>query len=162
MVKHRLLAATAISAALLTGGAAGAVLASPAVSWSQDGPRHAAEPGDGDRPGQGRDRDCDRGRRLRPRPGLGAAAEALGLEIGELRTRLRDGATIADVAGEEGVEVQAVIDAMVTRVTEALDRAVADDKLSPERADAIKAKLTDRIADIVNDGYRRDRDRPGR
>jgi hypothetical protein len=162
MRKNRLLAVAAISAALTSGGVAGAVLAAPTVSWGQDGSTTTttADPG-GDRPTEGRNKDCDRGRHHHPRPGLGAAAEALGLEVEELRTRLRGGATIAEVAADEGVEVQTVIDAMVARATEALDRAVANEKLSPERADTVKAELPDRIADLVNDGYRRDRDRPG-
>ena len=51
-----------------------------------------------------------------PRPRLEAAAEALGMTTDELRTELEAGKTIADVAGEQGVDVQTVIDAMVADV----------------------------------------------
>lgn len=168
MGKNRLIAAAAISAALTGGGVAGAVLTAPVASWGQDSsatttaPTDGDRPADGARPADGRGKDCHRGRRGHPRPGLEAAAEALGLEVDELRTRLRDGATIAEVAADEGVEVEVVIDAMVARASERLDEAVADGRLSTERADAIKAELPDRFGDLVNNGYHRDRDRPGR
>ena len=45
--------------------------------------------------------------------GLDAAAEAIGIESEELRTALRDGSTIAEVAEANDVEVQTVIDALV-------------------------------------------------
>ena len=45
--------------------------------------------------------------------GLDAAAEAIGIESEELRTALRDGSTIAEVAEANGVDVQTVIDALV-------------------------------------------------
>ena len=45
--------------------------------------------------------------------GLDAAAEAIGIESEELRTALRDGSTIAEVAEANDVDVQTVIDALV-------------------------------------------------
>ena len=46
-------------------------------------------------------------------PELDAAAEALGMSVEDLQSELRDGKSIADVAQEENVDVQTVIDAMV-------------------------------------------------
>ena len=54
--------------------------------------------------------------------GLDAAATALGLTADELRTELEGGSTIAEVAQANGVEVQAVIDAMVAEADSAADR----------------------------------------
>jgi hypothetical protein len=49
---------------------------------------------------------------------LDAAAEALGLDRSALVQELRDGKTIAQVAEEQGVDVDTVIDAMVAPVRE--------------------------------------------
>lgn len=84
--------------------------------------------------------------------GLDAAATALGLSAGELRTELRDGSTLAEVATEQGVAVQAVIDAMVAELEAHLDEHVANGKLTQEEADAKLAKATEKITDLVNNG----------
>jgi hypothetical protein len=101
-------------------------------------------------------RDGRGGRGERGRPGLEAAATALGLSPAELGAELRGGATIADVAGEQGVAVQAVIDAMVAELSAHLDEHVASGDLTRDEADAKLAKATERITDLVNNG------RPGR
>ena len=49
---------------------------------------------------------------------LDAAASALGMERAALVEELRSGKTIAQVAQEKGVDVNAVIDAMVAPVRE--------------------------------------------
>lgn len=84
--------------------------------------------------------------------GLDAAATALGLSADELRTELRDGSTLAEVAAEQGVAVQAVIDAMVAELEAHLDEHVANGKLTQEEADAKLAKATEKITDLVNNG----------
>jgi polyhydroxyalkanoate synthesis regulator phasin len=83
-------------------------------------------------------------------PALDAAAEALGVEVGELRTELRDGGSIATVAAEHGVDVQTVIDAMVADAEEHLAQAVTDGKLTQEQADERRSDLVERITALVN------------
>src|SRR5690606_13042960 len=61
---------------------------------------------------------------------LDAAAEALGMTEDELREELRDGRTIAEVAEARGVDVDAVVDAMVAAGTERLEDAIEE---LPER-----------------------------
>ncbi|MGQ0826414.1 MAG: hypothetical protein ACT4OX_15525 [Actinomycetota bacterium] len=51
-------------------------------------------------------------------PGFDAAAEALGIEVDALHQALRDGQTIAEVAAEQGVDLDTVIDAMVAEARE--------------------------------------------
>ena len=90
-------------------------------------------------------------------PGLEAAAEALHLSVDELRTKLHgDGGgerlTLAQVAEQQGVPVQSVIDAMVAEATERIDQAVADGDLTAEKAAARKAELVERITQHVNEG----------
>ncbi len=82
--------------------------------------------------------------------GLDAAAKAIGIDSEELRTALHDGSTVAEVAQAHGVEVQAVIDALVADAQAKLDQAVTDGRLTEARATEIKANLPDRITAMVN------------
>jgi uncharacterized protein YidB (DUF937 family) len=84
------------------------------------------------------------------RAGLSAAAEALGISVDDLRSALRDDKTIADVAAEHGVDVQAVIDAMVAEATERIDQAVADGDVDADRAAELEADLPERLTALVN------------
>ena len=130
----RVLAASVVAAALAGGG----VLAGTAVAGAQtDGGRPPAE---ADRPPDGRG------------PGLDAAAEALGISVDDLRSKLEGGATIAQVAQQQGVDVQKVINAMVADATAHIDQAVQDGKLTADQADERKAALPDRITRLVNEG----------
>ena len=74
----------------------------------------------------------------------------LGIDADTLQTELRDGKSLADIATENGVDPQAVIDALVAEATTEIDQAVTDGKMDADRADQMKADLADRIADRVN------------
>ncbi len=82
--------------------------------------------------------------------GLDAAAEAIGISVDELREAVRAGASLAEVAEANDVDPQAVIDALVAEATERIDAAVADDRLSADRAEAMQAELAERITARVN------------
>lgn len=84
---------------------------------------------------------------------LDEAADAIGVEEDELLAALRDGQTIAEVAESEGVDPQAVIDALVAAAGERLDQAVADERIDQEDADEHLAELTERITEFVNEGF---------
>jgi ribosomal protein S20 len=130
----RVLAATAVAATL----AGGSVLGATAVAGAQTG---------GDRPPAEADRPPDgRG------PGLDAAAQALGVSIDDLRSKLEGGATIAQVAQQQGVDVQTVINAMVSDATAHIDQAVQEGRLTADQASERKANLQDRITRLVNEG----------
>ncbi|HEX7094316.1 MAG TPA: hypothetical protein VF183_00435 [Acidimicrobiales bacterium] len=164
MAKGKLVAAAAFSAALLGGGAAGALLGTPTLTAAQeeDGSTTTTAPDDTttttpDSTDDGEARDHERHAKCGPavpRPSLSAAAEALGISVDELREELRAGSSIADVAEERGVDLQAVIDAMVAAATEEIDERVAAGRLDAERAEELKAELPERIASLVQ----RDRD----
>jgi hypothetical protein len=83
---------------------------------------------------------------------LSEAAEAIGVDEDELLDALRDGETIAELAEENGVEPQAVIDALVTAVQERLDEAVADGDIDQATADERLADAEERITEFVNEG----------
>jgi polyhydroxyalkanoate synthesis regulator phasin len=93
-----------------------------------------------------------------------AAATALGITVDELRTALREGSTIAEVAQEKGIDVQVVIDAIVAERTEQIAAAVADGKLTQEQADErladLEAKVTERVNQALPEGGRGGRGGP--
>jgi len=82
---------------------------------------------------------------------LEAAATALGITSDELRTALRDGQTIAEVAAEKGVDIQTVIDAMAAEVKTHLDEEVAAGERTQEEADAKLADAIERITERLDD-----------
>lgn len=94
-------------------------------------------------------------------PGFEAAAKALGISTDDLMSALRDGKSIADVAKEKGVDVQKVIDALVTEAKAKLDQAVEDGKLTQDRADEMATHLTERITAMVNGEHPRGPGGPG-
>jgi uncharacterized protein YidB (DUF937 family) len=81
---------------------------------------------------------------------LSTVAEALGLSEDDLRTALEGGQTLAEVAEEQGVDTQEVVDAIVTAQQERLDEAVADGDLTQEQADEIAANAEERVTALVN------------
>ena len=186
---HKKLAIAGLTAGLVGGGAAGAVLgtsgisgAQPAVAVQQEEGDEAA-PDEGDRPEPGErlgevlaplvedgtitqaqaDAVIAALQEARPErpghhgPGKGikggdTAAEALGITTDELREALRDGATIAEIAALQGVDVQSVIDAMVAEASERLAEAVENGRITQEEADEKLAELGEKITDVVNNG----------
>jgi len=83
-------------------------------------------------------------------PALRAAAEYLGLAEEELRERLRDGDTLAEVAKAEGKAVDGLVDALVADAEKRLDDAVAAGKLTRAQADELADRLDERMTDLVN------------
>jgi uncharacterized protein YidB (DUF937 family) len=120
---RKLLGAAAFSLALAGGGVAGAVLGTPTLSGAQDETDETTTTEDFPRFEHRGD-------------GLAAAAEALGISEADLRAALDDGKSIAQVAEEQGVDVQTVVDALVADAT--------------ARLDELEASLPERMADLVN------------
>ena len=91
--------------------------------------------------------------------GLTDLAEVVGIPADDLRAALRDGQTIAEVAEANGVERQAVVDALVAAGTARIDAALEAGRIDQARADERAAALPDRAAAIV-DGELERPDRP--
>lgn len=83
---------------------------------------------------------------------LDTAAKALGITTDELRTALRNGDTLAEVAQRQKVAVAKIVDALVAAATQRLDDAVADGRLPQARADRLKAQLHEQFTRLVNRG----------
>lgn len=77
---------------------------------------------------------------------LDAAASALGISLEDLRTALRDGSSIADVAKEKGVEVQTVIDNMVKSITETIKEMDLPEGVDPPT----ESQLREAVEAMVN------------
>jgi hypothetical protein len=91
----------------------------------------------GDRPGR-----ADRG--------LDAATDLFGLTPSELRAALRDGRTLAEIAEANGVSAEQLVSTLVEAHEERLAGAVADARVDEERAEEIRARLEERITEMVN------------
>jgi hypothetical protein len=72
-------------------------------------------------------------------------AKTLDMSVGDLRSALASGKTVADVAAEKGVSLDTITQALTDAANAKLDEAVASGMISQERADTLKAKLPDAI-----------------
>lgn len=93
---------------------------------------------------------------------LEAVAEVLGLTVEELREELQSGKSLADIAEEQGVALEDLEDAILAKVKEHLDEAVADGRMDQERADEILAKLAEHIGELLTKEMPDGGDGPGR
>ncbi|MCU1379407.1 MAG: hypothetical protein JWN29_2390 [Acidimicrobiales bacterium] len=84
------------------------------------------------------------------RAGLSEAATALGMTEADLGAALKSGKTIAQVAQDKGVDVQKVVDALVSAGSARIDETVAAGKLTQEQGTARKAELKTRVTAFVN------------
>jgi len=82
--------------------------------------------------------------------GLDAAADYLGITEGALRTSLRGGSTLAELAEEKGKSVDGLKDALVAAAKADLAEAVEDGRLTAAQQAEVVADLPDRIDDLVN------------
>jgi hypothetical protein len=81
---------------------------------------------------------------------LDAAASAIGITPEELRTALREGKSLADVARDKGVDPEKVVSALVAELKAHLDQEVASGRHTQAEADQKLAGATERIRAFVN------------
>jgi hypothetical protein len=80
---------------------------------------------------------------------IDTAASAIGVSADDLRSDLRAGQSIADVATAHHVAVQHVVDALVTAAKAKIDAAVKAGKLTPARAAALEQRLPTLMQRVV-------------
>ncbi len=78
------------------------------------------------------------------------AADVVGLEPGQLLQELKDGKTLAEIAAEQGISEADLIAALTSAVEERLDQAVADGKLTQEKADELLARFQDKVDELIH------------
>jgi hypothetical protein len=83
-------------------------------------------------------------------PGLDAAAAYLGLSEDALHSRLESGKTLAQVAKDQGKTVDGLVAALKADLTQHLDEAVSDGRLTKAQADRILANADSRLKALVN------------
>jgi predicted DNA-binding protein YlxM (UPF0122 family) len=74
---------------------------------------------------------------------LETVAEVLGLTSEDLRSEFEGGKTLGEVAEAQGVDTQAIVDAVHAQMAEMLQEAVDDGRLTQEQADRILESLAD-------------------
>ncbi|MDE3101921.1 MAG: hypothetical protein KGJ98_06740 [Chloroflexota bacterium] len=93
------------------------------------------------------------------RPGMGrffggnelnVASTYLGISTTDLRTKLHSGQSLAQIATAAGKSTDGLIQAIVQDETTKIDQAVSSGKLTSAQATQIKADLTQRVTDMVN------------
>lgn len=81
--------------------------------------------------------------------------DTIGIDRPTLRSELRSGKTIGEIATHQRVEPSAVVNALVTGATTKLDAAASAGKITTERAQKIEAKLPARFTKLVNSWHPR-------
>ena len=99
-----------------------------------------------------------------PRPprlgpeGMEAAAEALGMTTDELSAELKAGSTLEDIATEKGVDIEVVRAAIQAahkaQMLESINQAVADGKMTQDKADWLLIGLEKGYLDGPGFGFR--------
>lgn len=79
-----------------------------------------------------------------------AAADAIGISSADLLKAMKGGHTIADVAESHHVEVQTVIDAVVSALDARIQAGVASGKITAEQAAKLEAAAAKRVPKLVN------------
>jgi hypothetical protein len=157
----------ALAGGLLLGGAlAGTAVAqqSTEAPWGPGtcpmgfggGPRAGRGPGAGGGPNFGPG--AGRGPGAGPAAGLqgtthDAIATALGMSSDELFTAMRSGKTVAQLAQEKGVELEAVVKAALEAHDKALDAQVQAGRLSQEQADLMDSRMEAKIRAMIAGQY---------
>lgn len=142
---NKFLATTAAGLAIATGSVAVATLSPLGTAFAQDtaGQSSTAQSG-GDHAGR-------KGvMRAIARAAVKDAAGVIGISPQDLVNELKDGKSVADVATAHGVDPQTVIDKLTTDANARIDEAVANGKVTQEKADAAKAKTSERVTKLVN------------
>jgi hypothetical protein len=89
--------------------------------------------------------------RLANRAELGqAVAGVLGITPQDLRTQLKDGKSIADIAASKNIPLKQVTDKLTADVDARIDKAVSAGKLDPAKAATLKTKVPQMVDKIVN------------
>jgi transposase-like protein len=81
------------------------------------------------------------------------AAETIGVDETTLWEALANGQSIADVATEQGIDPQTVIDAIIAAQSDWLNQLVIDAIITQDEADEWLAKLPEEVAAFVEEGF---------
>jgi len=80
---------------------------------------------------------------------MSVAAEKLGLTVDELATAMGTDKSIADVAKEKGVDVAVIVDAIVAERADQLKALVTDGRITQEKADTMLANMKEQVQTLL-------------
>ena len=89
-------------------------------------------------------------KRVRGRHLLGAVMEMLGIEKADIATGIRDGATLGEVAESNGIPTEDLISTITSIMTEKLNEAVAEGKITADEALTKADNIQERTQQMVN------------
>lgn len=75
--------------------------------------------------------------------------DTIGIPFADIEAALAEGETLADIAAEQGVDLDALVAALVAPKAEALQELVEQDLITQERADERLAEFTERLTERV-------------
>jgi hypothetical protein len=78
------------------------------------------------------------------------AAEVLDMSLVDLLTELQNGQSIAEVASNQGVDAQAIVDAYLAEIQEDVDEAVAEGDMAQTQADYFLQRAEERALDQLD------------
>lgn len=78
-------------------------------------------------------------------------SDVLGVDVETLRAEFAAGKSIADIAGEQGVAIETVVDALLADLESHLDEHIADGSLTEDEAAEKLANAEAKISDKVNE-----------
>jgi hypothetical protein len=84
---------------------------------------------------------------------LAPAAQFLGMSEDDVRSALRDGTTLAELARQKGKSVDGLVAAITKAVNGNLDQAVKDGKLTQQQADEARQRVADGVKRFVEQGF---------
>jgi uncharacterized protein YidB (DUF937 family) len=148
-VKKNLLAIGVLSLAILGGSLAVAATGIVGTAGAQT-PTTAEEMVTGEGGGRGLFHRFREHRREIRKHTMQLTADTIGISTDELKSELKSGKSIADVATANGVDPQTVINAIVDDINTRVDQAVADGKLDQAKGDKIKDRAPEVVARVVN------------
>ena len=81
-----------------------------------------------------------------------AVADVLGMDAEDVRSALRAGTSLAELADQQGVELQTVVDAVVDAALERVAQLEESGVITTDRAAQLEAVLPERIAEHLESG----------
>ncbi len=92
------------------------------------------------------------GRQERRQESAQEMADLIGVEVEALTDWLRNGGTLAEIAEQNDVDPEAVVELIVENMTERIDQAVENGRIDAEEVDEALAEIEERATTRVNEG----------
>jgi hypothetical protein len=81
---------------------------------------------------------------------LNAAAEVIGISEDEVIAGLREGKSLVEIADENGVDRDELKDGLIEKLTEAIEQAEANGRITSQQADRLQSALEEHIDEVID------------